>query len=174
MSRRQCITMMVPVFALSGCGFRPIYSQQQGGNAGGPVREALAAIQVAIIPNRTGQVLRQDLQERFEGQGTGIARRYDLYVAYSVGSEGISIQPDSSVTRTRLVGTASWNLLAQDPTRSSVTSGVARSVDGIDVINEQFFAADLDVEAAQRRISAAIADQITLQIAAYFRRQSNG
>jgi LPS-assembly lipoprotein len=152
--------------AVAGCGFRPVYLPEAH------AQEALAEIQVAIIPNRAGQLLRQALQARFERGGAAPARRYELYVAYGISSEGIAIEPDSSVTRSRVVANASWNLLAQDATRSALTSGTARSVDGVDVVNEQFFAADINVEAAQKRVAETIADQITLQLAAYFRRQT--
>jgi LPS-assembly lipoprotein len=135
----------------------------------GAVPDALAAIAIANIPNRPGQLLRQALQERFERGGTAPARRYDLYVAYNIGTEGIGIQTDSSVTRDRVIATANWNLLAQNATRSAITSGTARSVDGVDVVNNQFFALDLNIEATQRRLCEAIADQITLQLATYFR-----
>ena len=156
---------------LAGCGFHPIYAPGPKGSLGA-AQVGLAAIQVAIIPDRTGQLLRQALQARFEREGAGTAHKYDLFVAYSIASEGLAVEPDSSVTRTRLVGYASWTLLAQDPKRSAVTSGSARSLDGVDVVNNQFFASDLNVETAQRRISETIADQITLQLATYFNRKN--
>jgi LPS-assembly lipoprotein len=152
----------------SGCGFHPVYEAADGGREGGAAQEGLAAIQVANIPDRVGQLLRQALQARFERGHAATARRYDLFVAYGISGEGIGFEPDSSVTRSRLSGTATWYLLAQDATRTSLTSGTARAVDAVDIVNEQFFAADLNTEAAQRRISEAIADQITLQLAGYF------
>jgi LPS-assembly lipoprotein len=159
--RRRALVLGLSAW-LSGCGFHPVYQ-------GGAAQTGLAEITVANIPNRPGQELRQALQARFERSGPGTARRYDLIVAYNLASEGISLQPDSSVTRTRLVGTASWYLVAQDTTRTVTTTGSARSVDGVDVVNNQFFALDLDAESAQRRVAEAIADQITLQLASYFR-----
>ena len=41
-------------------------------------------------------------------------------------------------------------------------------LDGYNIANQQFFAADLDKEAAIRRIAASLADQIVVQVAAYF------
>jgi len=168
--RRRIFGSLMGAAAVAGCGFQPMYLPD-GKAGGGPAQEGLSEISVAIIPNRPGQLLRQALQARFERGGAAVARKYDLYVAYGISQQGVGIQPDSSVTRTRIVGNASWNLLAQDATRSSLTSGTARSVDGVDVVNEQFFAADINVEAAQKRVAETIADQITLQLAAYFRRK---
>ena len=41
-------------------------------------------------------------------------------------------------------------------------------MDGINIFDTQYFAADLENEAVQRRLADALADQITLQLAAFF------
>ena len=64
---------------LSGCGFQPVYMPTASGKAGVAQRE-LAAIQVDIIPDRPGQLLRQALQDRLEMGSSGVARRYELSV----------------------------------------------------------------------------------------------
>lgn len=174
---RRCVLRRLPVAlvcsGLFGCGFQPIYSRNATGLLG-PAQAGLAAIQIGNIPNRPGQLLREALQQRFEREGAGVAHIYDLYIAFGISNEGISVQPDSSVTRNRIVGTASWTLVGQDPARSKLTSGIARSIDGVDVVNEQFFAVDLNTEVAQTRICEAIADQIELQLASYFRKRALG
>ena len=169
-SRRRALSGLAgaaPALLLGGCGFRPVYGRAAGGVTGS-AQSGLAAIEIANIPDRNGQVLREALEARFEREGPGVAHHYDLLVAYNIGEEGIAIEPDSSVTRNRYIGRASWSLVAKDPPRATLTSGSARSIDGVDVVNEQFFAADLNGDNAQWRISHAIADQITLQLAAYF------
>jgi LPS-assembly lipoprotein len=55
-----------------------------------------------------------------------------------------------------------------------LTSGTARAVDGYNVIDQQYFASDLESEAVQRRMVEAIAEQITLQVAMYFRQHQGG
>ena len=70
-----------------------------------------------------------------------------------------------------MIGTVTWNLVAQDPGRTRLTSGSAKSVDAINIFDAQYFAADLENETAQRRLAEALADQITLQLATFFRRQ---
>jgi len=156
---------------LPGCGFRPMYASAAGGSAG-PAEVGLAEIAIGPMYERAGQLLRQALQERFECGGAGLARRYDLVVAYGLGSEAIGIQPDSSVTRVRLMGSATWTLSAQDPQRSTLATGTARALDGYNIIDEQIFAADLENGVVQQRIAEAIADQITLQLAAYFNKHA--
>jgi len=169
--RRRRLLVLAAAAALPGCGFQPVYMPTASGNAGAAQRE-LAAIYVNIIPDRPGQVLRQALQRRFEGSGDSVARRYDLSVGFGIAGEGIAIQPDSISTRTRLIGSADWTLIAQDPGRTRLTSGHARTVDGFNVFSSQYFAADMETEERTRRIAEAVADQITIQLATYFRQQA--
>jgi LPS-assembly lipoprotein len=169
--RRRTLLSLALGASLPGCGFRPVYMPTASGGPGVASRE-LAAIDVGIIPDRPGQLLRQALQKRFEGAGGGVVRKYALGVSYSIGGEGIAIQPDNSITRVRLIARGSWTLRAQDPGQTRLTGGLARAVDGVNILNQQFFAADLENEAVQRRLAEQIADQITLQLAAYFRRQA--
>ncbi len=157
--------------ALSGCGFQPVYMPTASGKAGVAERE-LAAVQVNIIPDRPGQLLRQALQRRLEGAGSSVARRYDLAVGFGIEGEGIAVQPDSIATRMRLTGGANWTLIAQDPGRTKLTSGYARAVDGYNIFSAQYFTGDLENEAITRRLAEALADQITLQLATYFRKQA--
>ena len=140
------------------------------GKAGAAQRE-LAAIHVDIIPDRPGQLLRQALQDRLEMGSSGIARRYDLSVSFGISGEGIAIQQDTSATRVRLIGSASWTLIAQDPGRTQLTSGSARSVNAINIFDTQYFAADQENETVQRQLAEALADQITIQLATFFHKQ---
>ena len=157
--------------ALSGCGFQPVYMPTATGKAGVAQRE-LAAIHVDLIPDRPGQELRQALQRRFEGAGDSVARRYDLSVGFGVSGEGLAVMPDSIATRIRMIGSANWTLTAQDPGRTKLTSGYAKTIDGYNFFNAQYFAADLENEAITRRIAEALADQITIQLATYFRQHA--
>ena len=64
MNRRRLLVLAAGA-SLSGCGFQPVYMPTASGKAGVAQRE-LAAIQVDLIPDRPGQVLRQALQDRLE------------------------------------------------------------------------------------------------------------
>ncbi len=176
-SRRAALAALLgPVVVgplLGGCGFRPMYGRASGGSAG-PAQAGLAQIEVGLMPERSGQLLRLALQERFERAGIATVRRYDLVSSFSISSDAIAIQPDTTVTRVRLVGVASWSLLAQDPQRRTLASGTARSTDGYNIIGEQYFASDLQNEQVQRRIAEAVADQMTLQLAAWFNKREAG
>lgn len=169
--RRRGFLMLGAGSALSGCGFQPVYMPTASGSAGAAQRE-LAAVQVALLPDRPGQLLRQALQSRLEMSGSGEAHRYDLAVSFWVSGEGIAVQTDNTVTRVRAIGNAQWRLTAQDPSRTNLSSGFARSVDAFNILDTQYFAADLENDAMYRRVTDALADQITMQLAIYFRRRA--
>jgi len=155
---------------LAGCGFQPVYMPTASGKAGVAQRE-LASVYVGIIPDRPGQLLRQSLQRHF-GDDAGAPALYDLQVNFSIAGEGLGIQVNNIATRLRLTGNATWILTARDPARSSLTTGSARTIDAINVFNEQYFAADLEAEVARQRIAETLAQQITTQLAIWFRHRA--
>ncbi|MDA8252591.1 MAG: LPS assembly lipoprotein LptE [Rhodospirillales bacterium] len=167
---RRALLLLAPL-ALGACGFHPIYARASNGQAG-PAAMGLAQTAVDLIPERPGQLLRLALQERFERNGLSVAHMYDLSATISIASDAIGIQQDTSNTRVRLVATANYQLRAQDPARTVLLSGSARSVDGFNVFDQQLFAADLESEAVQQRMAEAVADEITRQLAVYFDRQA--
>ncbi len=146
----------------AGCGFHPVYGEGQPGQA------ALAAVYVNIIPNRSGQMLRQALQARLEGSSGDVAKRYTLAVGYLESVTGLDVQADNSTTRNRTVGNATWSLHAADNPVIQLAGGTVRSVDGYNIIDEQFFYQDLEEDAAERRLAQALADQIVLAMGIYF------
>ena len=157
--------------ALAGCGFRPLYAPAGSGMAS-PASAEMAAIFVPVYAERPGQLLRQALQQRFEGSGTGTAKKYELTASISISADAIAIQRDSSSSRVRLIGTAPWFLRTLSLDRAVLAQGTSRVLDGYNIINQQYFAADLENETATRRVAAALADQITLQIGSFFLRRA--
>lgn len=168
------IAAVVVVSGLPGCGFLPVYAPATDGR-GASAETGMAQTTVALIPERSGQMLRQALQARFDRGSGGVAQRYELSVnGLSISGEPLAIQRDNTTSRVRVVGVAPWALTSLGPVRRTVASGQARVVDGYNVINQQYFASDLDSEAAQRRVIEALAEQITLRMAIYFRGQPAG
>lgn len=168
-TRRGLLTLLAGG-TLAGCGFQPVYMPTASGKAGVAQRE-LAAVDVPIIPDRPGQLMRQALQDRLANDG-GTPHRYDLKVVYWISGEGVGILTDTTATRIRFIGNATWELISRGAPPRSLTRGSARSLDALNVLDSQYFAADIENETIQRRIAYAVADQVVLQLAAYFRRQA--
>ncbi len=150
---------------LGGCGFAPLY----GRHGAGALRPELASIYVTVMSERQGQLLRQALQQRLVGAEEVGVKQYELLGGLSIAAEAIGIQQDTSSTRVRLNATTNWTLRKLDVASTVVTSGVARAVDGININNQEYFAADLETSAAYRRLADEVADKIVLDLAIYFR-----
>jgi LPS-assembly lipoprotein len=148
---------------LSGCGFHPLYAPSAH------LQSGLAEIYVDVVPNRNGQLFRQALQERLQGAAENPQQHYELSVDYNVSSQGIGIEQDNASTRNRFIGTAKWTLHKPGAFGEKIASGIARTVDGNDVVVAQFFYSDLNAEAVNRRIGEALADQVVQALAIYFR-----
>ena len=168
---RRGVLPLLGATLLAACGFQPVYAPAAG-SADSAAASGLAEINVALIPERNGQLLRNALQERFERAGMAVARRYDLAVVYAFSAAAIGIQQDYSATRLRFSGQANYTLTAQNPTRTTLTSGVARTVDGLNEFDNQYFASDQESDQVERRMAEALADQIALQLAIYFRKRA--
>jgi hypothetical protein len=136
----------------------------QPGLAGGG-SAALSAIEVGRIPERQGQLLRDELQRRFEGGGGDGRKIYLLEASMSVRADDVGIEfGTTSPSRFRMTGVANWRLVRSDGDQDTVASGFAKAVDGYDTIDPQYFYSDLQREKTVKRIASALADEITLEI----------
>jgi LPS-assembly lipoprotein len=168
---RRSLLVLGSAGVLAGCGFQPVYMPTASGRAG-PAQRELAAINIDLIPDRPGQLLRQNLQERLASDSGGTPQRYDLAVTFTISGEGIGVLNDNAATRVRLIGSARWTLKARDSAQTQITSGTARAMDAFNVLDQQYFAADIDNEQVDKRLASALADQIAMQLAVYFRRRA--
>ena len=160
--RAPCLLVLL----FSSCGFQPLYSQA--------TRADLPAIYVNNINGRYGQLIRESLQEDLGVPASGAAARYQLDVNPSLSAAGIAVQPDNSTTFSREVGTASWTLRTVGIKPLTLASSSARTVDGFNNIDQQYFQSTISSETTQARLAANLADEITLQVAAFFKRRAPG
>jgi len=154
----------LPLILLAGCGFAPVYAPASSGT---PMSQ-LGQIYVAVIPDRTGQELRQALQVRLEGSGAPSSKSYTLKISYGISTSGIGIDPSTDVTFMRYQGQANWQLLSAVPGTPPLVSGLASAQDGYSVIVNQYFYQSLETDALYQRMANNLADQIVVRLAAYF------
>jgi LPS-assembly lipoprotein len=157
-----------------GCGFRPMHG---GGAAGGEdpaVAAELAATRVAPIPERFGQLVRRELQQRLGTLGGAAApARWEVVVGPSVSAEGVGILRDGSTTRVRYVATANWTLVRIAP-REAVANGFERAIDAYNLQPNQFFAGDMSRDAMERRLADLLASEVATRVALRFRSLHEG
>jgi len=166
LSSNPKLLALAALCALSACGFSPLYGENA---ASTPVAQQLDEVAVANIPERTGQLLRQSLEDQFQAAGAPTVQRYTLSVSYSIAGQGEGVQADTSITRERMVAKASWTLSPIGSPGTALTSGQASTEDALNVIDNQYFAQDLETNTVNQQLADEIAAQITSQVAVYFK-----
>ena len=157
---------------LAGCSPHPLYAPAAFGNEtpqAVSVQAQLRQVQVALLPERTGQMLRQALQSRLEAGKTPDYTRYSLAVSFNIAQIGLGIQNDSSITYLRFIATAPWSLTEQDsPTHQILVSNTAQAADDMNTFDNAPFGQELETGTVEARLADAIADQIVVRLAHYF------
>ncbi|MFT9068430.1 MAG: hypothetical protein ABF420_10340 [Acetobacter syzygii] len=151
---------------LSGCGFKPLYGEDKGQVE---VSDELKDIYVANIPERFGQQVRLALQAQMSSDGPEDPHKYKLIVQPGVNAEALDIHGDNTSGRTRIIGTAHWQLLTIDQNPQLLAQGDTQVMDGFSSTFEQYFAQTLNMESAMGRIAEALGNQVTQQVAIWFK-----
>lgn len=157
---------ILAVMLLAGaCGFQPLYGTSRSSLDGAVVAE-LAAVRIAPIPERVGQIVRNDLLDRLTPLGEPASPQYGLTVGLEEAKEGLAIQIDDTVTRFNLTLTANYVLENAD-TGSIVTAGSVRATAAYNVLRSDFanVVAERD---AQRRAAREVSDELKTRLAVYF------
>ena len=150
--------LLAAVFALSGCGLRPLYS----GGGTGAVATSLAGVQVGLIEGQAGWLVRTAIEDRLP---QGSAPRFRLDVRLDDRIEGFGIRGDNSVTRERRTLRARYQLV--DAAAGTVLLDQTAGSDvGIDVVGSQYATVAAE-QTALERLSAEIANQIVTRVALY-------
>ncbi len=147
---------------LSGCGFTPLY-----GSPG--VTAQLTAIQVSTPPGRTGQLIREHLDDAL-ARDKGATPRYSMDLQLSETRYPRGIRVDNVATRYEYVLTAAYTLKAI-PSGAPVKSGTARVEVTYDSA-DQPYASVAAQQDAQDRAAAEAARKIQLELAAWLATQA--
>ena len=173
---RRALFPAAALALLGACGFRPLY-----GPDGEAVRldtsddprlvQAMAAVRVANIPERRGQLMRRALQRRFEDSRPGTPIRYDLQVRVNFQAEALGFRRDGTASRVRFLASAPWSLTDGAPTPIVLGRGLARTLDSYTVPDGAFFAAEASRDDTERRLIEELADRVAIGVAATLRRR---
>lgn len=158
---------LTALLLLSGCGFHPLYGP---GPKTASMTSQMDQIDIGLIPDRSGQLLREALEANLQGRSDPAFYRYHLGVQYGISVQAIGIQPDSSNSRLRYFATASWTLTPEGNLATPLVKGNAQAVDSLNVIDNQFFALSLQGNQVQHVLARELATQISQELAIYFRK----
>jgi len=164
--------LLATLATLSACGLRPLYGGGEGtppaGAPGGGVRGDLAAIKIATIAERSGQVLRNALLDHLTPEGEPSQPLYHLVVTRSESEQTPLRRLDEVATLQVLRVSATWSL--RDSAGTTLNGGVSRTVARFDLTRSQP-ATEAARDTARERAARDLAEDIRMKLALYFRQR---
>jgi LPS-assembly lipoprotein len=156
---------LLALFALTGCGLRPVYT----GGSCGPVATTLRSVSVAPIDGQAGWLMRNKLIDRLGSDGsTGSAYRLEVKLDDNISSFGL--RSDRAATQERRTLRARYQLV---DTRNGmvVLDATAGSDMGIDIVSSEYATVAAE-QTALENLADTVADQIAARLALYASRRA--
>ncbi len=160
-----CLGAGVLISVLGGCGYRPLYAS----GAGGGVASELAAIKIGLIPNRTGQQLRNILLDRMNPRGEPSQPRYKLDIAILPSRQELGVRKDDTSSRANFILDGKYRLLDASNGRTLFESATRR-VASYNISDDDFSTISA-AAAARRRVARELADEIVIRVSVYLNRR---
>jgi LPS-assembly lipoprotein len=162
---------LIALLGLAACGFQPVYApvEAPGGGRAAPAVLALGEISIAPMPDRVGQLVRNNLLERFGPLDQGRAPRYSLEIALEEEREGLAFERDESVTRYNYRLNAVYRLIDLR-TGEVLHTARSRSISAFNVVESEF-ATVVAAQDAVARVAREISTDIEAQLAVFFNRR---
>ena len=155
---KSCLIGLAAV--ATACGFEPLHS-----SGGGAVPSVLASVDIAPIPNRLGQVVRNHLLDLLTPLGEPTVPKYQFIVSLRVAKEPLAIARDESVTRFNLSLQADYHLV-HIPSGNSALKGEARSIASYNLVSSDY--ANLVAERdAELRAAREVSDEMKVHLSVY-------
>lgn len=169
MSSSRLITAIL-LLSLGGCGFQPLYGDRDRGR-GADAGDQLAAVDIPVIPDRIGVMVRNELLDMMTPHGRPTSPAYVLRVRLWENTDSQLLRFDSTSSRLRYNLRADFQLAAGDKV---VHQGNARSVVSYDLPDASgyYFASVAAQRDAERQAAADVAQQIRTRVAVYLANQT--
>jgi LPS-assembly lipoprotein len=156
--------LLLVFIMLAGCGFTPLYKTTDGG---ADINSELSLINVAPIPDRLGQVMRNHLLTTLNTSGNS---KYELRIDLNQESLGYGTRPDAAATQEQLTITADIKLV--DPATDTILySDTLFSRTSFDLVLSDFSNV-IQREDSAERLALEISERVQRRLAYYF--QNNG
>ncbi len=162
---RLAVLALVCGLVLGGCGFRPLYGEDEAGSS---TFDSLETIQIAALPDRSGQQLHNLLRDRINPRGQPISPEYVLRISLSERTEELAIAEDETATRANLRLSANFTLTDVE-SNEVVMTGSSRSANSYNIVDSQY-ATYVSENDARERALRELSEDIRLRLATYFAR----
>lgn len=161
-SKTAAAAVLVAALATSACGFRPLYGDRSAASISAP---ELAAIQIDIIPNREGQLVRNSLLDKMQPRGAAAKPLYRLSVGIGTARESLGVRTDDTATRGSLTMSASYKLTELTSNKPLMT-GNSRAVSSYNILDSDF-ANVISENDAIRRTAVDLSEEIKTRVAIF-------
>ncbi len=156
--RRAGAAALVLLLSVTACGFRPVHGTGEAGAA-----RATASVQVAPIPERSGQLVHRELVRRLRGGRSASGSAYRLAVELDERLAETGFRADETATRRNITLSASYRLIdARDG--QTVLRGRAQSTNSANVL-DQPYATEVAERDARKRGANDLAKKIFRDVA---------
>ncbi len=155
--------------ALAACGFHPLYGERSPASISAP---ELAAVQIDIIRNREGQLVRNSLLDKMRPRGGAQKELYRLAIALSMGRESFGIRTDDTATRSSMTMVASY-VLSDIATGEPLLTASSRAVSSYNILDSDF-ATYISENDAMRRTAVDLSEEIKTRIAIFLSSRKAG
>ncbi|MDZ3837926.1 MAG: LPS assembly lipoprotein LptE [Rhodospirillales bacterium] len=169
MSRRLvqgCGAAALCALLLAACGFRPLYQDPEPAAGAVSVGTELAAVEIAPIPDRVGQLVRNDLLYHTRGREDGGGAGYRLDVRLTESISELAVESTGFATRSNLRLSAVYTLIDLGTGRRLV-NGRSRAISSYNIVDASFSTLTAQ-NAARERAAARVAEDIRARLGAYF------
>ncbi|MGE0715321.1 MAG: LPS assembly lipoprotein LptE [Alphaproteobacteria bacterium] len=164
MSWSRIILAAAAALWLAACGFEPL-NAPRGGTT---VPAAMQTVQIANIPDRAGQYLRNWLRDEINPYGVPGAPRYRLDILLAERRDDIGLRRDDVRTRTNLTLEAEYRLVALADGKI-VLQGKSRTVSSFNLLVNDYSNVVGEKDAREQALRE-IGGDIRTRLSLYFRR----
>jgi LPS-assembly lipoprotein len=166
------VVLAASVLTLSACGFEPMYGTHRFNEPTAQeaaIEAQLESIEIENIPDRSGQVLRNLLIDRFYRNGRPQAPQYRLKTAALQESiTDLDITKESDATRAQLRVNATITLV--DANGNAVLERDLSAIGSYNILTSEF-STRVSEDNTRQNVLSDLAQQIELQIALYLQRK---
>ncbi|MEO8560245.1 MAG: hypothetical protein ABI439_14335 [Rhodospirillales bacterium] len=149
---------------VAACDLQPLYGNRD--KPGDAVFNDFAQTKVDTIPDRAGQLLRNELLDRINFRGEPSKPTYELKIKLTETQQNILVRSDEIATATNVSSVADYELI-DIATKRVLTSGRSISINRVNILRSPY-ATVVSSEDARQRAAQQIAEDIRTRIGIYF------
>ncbi len=159
---RRALLIVLAAAPLGGCGFHPLY----GGRTAGGYDPDLAAIQVAPIPDRAGQILALTLREKLNPRGADLPVRYTLKTSIILARRDLGIELNATTLRGEVDAVALYDLIG--PGGAVLMHGRSHNVSAFNIVQDGYATKVAEDDAGERALKD-ISDDMVMNLSLFVR-----